>query len=56
VQLLSEAPHITESPVGNEVTVAGEDAERLDRLEQLVIELFREVEDLRARLDGLAAE
>jgi hypothetical protein len=56
VQLFSEAPQITESPVGNEVTAAGEDAERLDRLEQLVIELFREMEDLRARLDGLAAE
>jgi len=56
VQLVSEAPQITESPVGNEVTVAGEDAERLDRLEQQVIELFREIEDLRARLDGLAAE
>lgn len=56
VQIFSEAPQITESPVGNEVTVAGEDADRLDRLEQLVIELFREVEDLRARLDGLAAE
>jgi hypothetical protein len=56
VQLFSEAPHFTESPVGNDVTVAGADADRLDRLEQLVIELFREVEDLRARLDGLAAE
>jgi hypothetical protein len=56
VQLFSEAPHFTETPVGKEVTVTGEDADRLDRLEQLVIELFREVEDLRARLDGLAAE
>ena len=56
VQLFSEVPHFTETPVGKEVTVTGEDADRLDRLEQLVIELFREVEDLRARLDGLAAE
>ena len=56
VQLFSEAPEFTESPVGREVTVAGEDAERIDQLERLVIELFREVEDLRARLDGLAAE
>jgi uncharacterized protein len=56
VQLFSEAPQFTESPVGKEDTVAGEDAERLDRLEQLVIELFRKVEELRERLDGLAAE
>jgi uncharacterized protein YceH (UPF0502 family) len=56
VQLFSEAPEFTESPVAREVTVAGADAERLDRLEQQVIELFREVGELRERLDGLAAE
>jgi uncharacterized protein YceH (UPF0502 family) len=56
VQLFSETPHLAEPTAGKDVTVAGEEAERLDRLEQLVIELFREVEDLRARLDGLAAE
>jgi uncharacterized protein len=56
VQLFSEALHLTESPVGREVTVADEDAERFDRLERLVKELFREVEELRERLDGLAAE
>jgi uncharacterized protein YceH (UPF0502 family) len=56
VQLFSEAPKFTESPVCREGTVAGADAERLDRLEQQVIELFREVGELRERLDGLAAE
>jgi uncharacterized protein len=56
VQLFSEAPPFTESPAGGEVTVVEVDAERLDRLEQLLIELFREVEELRERLDGLAAE
>ena len=56
VQLFGEAPQFTESSVGKEATVPGEDAERLDRLEQLVIELFREVEELRERLDGMAAE
>ncbi|MGB7933556.1 MAG: DUF480 domain-containing protein [Gammaproteobacteria bacterium] len=56
VQLFSETPQFTESPVGKEVTMAGGDAGRLDRLEQQVIELFREVGELRERLDGLAAE
>jgi uncharacterized protein YceH (UPF0502 family) len=56
VQLFSEAPKFTEAPVGREVTAADKDAERLDRLEQQVGELFREVKDLRERLDGLAAE
>ena len=56
VQLFSEAPEFTESPAGREIAVAGADAERLDRLEQQVIELFREVGELRERLDGLAAE
>jgi uncharacterized protein YceH (UPF0502 family) len=56
VQLFSEAPQFTEPPVGKEVEGAGEDADRLDRLEQQIIELFREVGELRERLDALAAE
>jgi hypothetical protein len=56
VQLFSEAPEFTESPVGREVTDSGADSERLDRLERQIIELFREVGDLRERLDALAAE
>jgi hypothetical protein len=55
MQLFSDTPESAGFPAGQDTTPAGEDAERLDRLEQLVIELFREVEDLRARLDGLAA-
>jgi len=56
VQLFSEAPKFTESPIERQVTMADKDAERIDRLEQQVGELFREVRDLRERLDGLAAE
>jgi uncharacterized protein YceH (UPF0502 family) len=55
-QLFSEASQPSESPAGKEVTVAGEDAERIERLEQQVSELFREIGELRERLDGLAAE
>jgi hypothetical protein len=56
VQLFSETPHLAEPPAGKDVTVAGEEAERLDRLELQVSELFREISELRERLDGLAAE
>ena len=52
-QLFSEAPHPTESPAAQDGTVA--DAERLERLEQQVDELFRELGRLRERLDELAA-
>jgi uncharacterized protein YceH (UPF0502 family) len=53
VQLFSEEPQLTESPAGQDVTAA--DAERIDRLEQQVDELFRELGRLRERLDQLAA-
>ena len=56
VQLFSETPQLVEAPAGEGVTVVSEEAERLDRLEQQVSELFREISELRERLDGLAAE
>jgi uncharacterized protein YceH (UPF0502 family) len=56
VQLFSEAPQFTQSPAGKAVPAAGEDAGRLEQLEQQVSELFREVGELRERLDALAAE
>jgi uncharacterized protein YceH (UPF0502 family) len=56
VQLFSETPQFVEPPAGKDVTMVGEEAERLDRLEQQVSELFREISELRERLDGLAAE
>jgi uncharacterized protein YceH (UPF0502 family) len=55
VQLFSEAPPFTVATADQEVTVAGEDAERIGRLEQQVDELFRELGHLRERLDKLAA-
>jgi len=55
VQLFSEAPD-GEVHTGQEDVVAGEGAERIDRLERQVSELFREMRELRERLDGLAAE
>ena len=54
VQLFSEAPPLAAVSAGE--AVASEDAERLDRLEQQVSELFRDLRELRERLDGLAAE
>jgi uncharacterized protein YceH (UPF0502 family) len=56
VQLFSETPHFAEPPASKDVTRAAEEAERLDQLEQQVSELFREISELRERLDGLAAE
>jgi len=55
VQLFSEEPPFTVATADQEVTVAGEDAERIGRLEQQVDELFRELGHLRERLDKLAA-
>lgn len=52
-QLFSEEPQFTESPAARDVTTA--DAERIDRLEQQVVDLFQELGQLRARLDELAA-
>jgi uncharacterized protein YceH (UPF0502 family) len=56
VQLFSETPQFVEPSTGKDVTMAGEEAVRLDRLEQQVSELIREISELRERLDGLAAE
>jgi uncharacterized protein YceH (UPF0502 family) len=56
VQLFSETAQLVEPSTGKDVTMAGEEAVRLDRLEQQVSELFREISELRERLDGLAAE
>lgn len=53
-QLFSEAPPPSEFPAAQIGTSA--DAERLDRLERQVDELFRELGELRGRLDELAAE
>jgi uncharacterized protein YceH (UPF0502 family) len=55
-QLFSEAPQLAGFPAGQEAAKAGGDADRIDRLEQQVSELFREIGELRERLDGLAAE
>ena len=56
VQRFSETPYVPESSAVKDVAVAGEETERLNRLEQQVSELVREVGELRERLDGLAAE
>jgi uncharacterized protein YceH (UPF0502 family) len=56
VQLFSETAQLVEPSTGKDVTMAGEEAVRLDRLEQQVSELIREISELRERLDGLAAE
>jgi len=56
VQLFSEAPQAVEARTGQEGVVAGVDAERIERLERQVSELFREMKELRERLEGLAAE
>jgi uncharacterized protein len=56
VQLFSEAPQLAEITSGRSAPVAGVEVERIERLEQQVGALFRELQELRERLDGLAAE
>ena len=56
VQLFSETPQLAEIPAAQRATGAGDEAGRIERLEQQVSALFRELQDLRERLDGLAAE
>jgi hypothetical protein len=52
-QLFSDAPESAGFPAGQDTTVEGEDAGRIERLEQQVSELSREVRELRQRIEGL---
>jgi uncharacterized protein YceH (UPF0502 family) len=56
VQLFSEVPQAEEVLVARGAAGATEETGRIERLEQQVGTLFREVQELRERLDGLAAE
>jgi uncharacterized protein YceH (UPF0502 family) len=56
VQLFSEAPQPAELAAGTVAAGPAVEAERIERLEQQVSALFRELRELRERLDGLAAE
>jgi uncharacterized protein YceH (UPF0502 family) len=56
VQLFSDAQQPAEIADGRVATGPAVDAERIERLEQQVSTLFRELRELRERLDGLAAE
>jgi uncharacterized protein YceH (UPF0502 family) len=56
VQLFSEAPQAEEILGTRRAAEATDEAGRIERLEQQVGALFQEVQELRERLDGLAAE
>lgn len=56
VQLFSEAPQAGEILAARGEAGTTDEVGRIERLEQQVGTLFREVQELRERLDGLAAE